>query len=627
MSLSLLNWERLLKLLYLGAVLFLTSLAGFLILRLLSLPLALQAFVTPLLWLLLMTLAALLGVLLYRWHRPKIKITSGTLGRKGIKVTDIAFIGLLTAAFLVASYSLYYPPLVFYILIAAAAAALGTKILLARPSRLRIGWPLLQIILLGLLLRAIPFFVNSFPPGSDSFVHLAIVQNTLATGHVGPIAGPYEFYPLYHIYIALTALVGGDLILGAAVITIAVQTVGILAVFLIGNRLGGPKPGLLAAYLLSFSVLSLGAAIGLQPMAQGVTYLLVALAGFLSYRKTRDALLFWLPALALFFIHPFPAFVLVLTLAGMWGVNRARALLPLRQYRPLHFASLSYGLAFTSYLVLVNTVLLTNLIEWVFVPELSTPVFGASLHPAEVNVLFVVQALFQYLGVAAILTLAAYGLLRWIQGRDFNKTLFVVLILLMVSVPLTNVLTGDYWAGGMIVGRAPPFVWALLVLPAGATLATVRFRRGMRKWLPVVVALFFAFVFVSTSSYQSGAVGLPTVSEIPITPEFVTGSAIAGQIFISKGATGTAVITDQWTAYYVMSSRGLLDLPAHNVSTLTLDQVRPGFYVLNWIYLGIGSETIEGRTVKITPEYLQLFVGHPRVMDSGALVVIYVSES
>jgi hypothetical protein len=576
-------------------------------------------------WLMMMAFAAFGGVVLFARSRPLVREIGGSNPLSVSRSLDALFFTTSAFALLVASGSLYYPPLAYYVFVSIATAAIGVRIFVERRPIQHKVWILGQISLLAILLRTTGYLENPFPPGVDTYVHLQIIKDILSTGHVTSSAGPYEHYPLYHISVAVAKLMGGDLYGAAVLSTIALQSVSVLAIYVIGNRISGPRAGLFAAYIVAFSSMSLGSAVGLQPMAQGVTYFLFAIAGYLSYRTPKDVALFWLPALALFFVHPFASFVLVISLAAAWGTKNALPLLRLRKDRPLYSAFGSYVGAFVAYLIFVDTFLFNTVLRWAFLSESSTPVFGASLHPAKITAIFALEIVVQYLAEATIVALATYVILVWVRNRDLGQTITVAVIVLTAAGPLTNVIGGSYWVGGMVVGRIPPFLWGLLALPAGAALAKLRFGSYSRAKKAVAVMAMFALALTSTASYHSGALGLPTMTQVPLPVTFITESSVSAYSYIMKIPLRENVSTDQWTAYYLLSSRGLYGPASRNVIPFKPDSTEPGYRIFNWPYLGVGTETATGEAITLSKSDLSISGFQNLIMDSGAVTIFFNS--
>jgi hypothetical protein len=284
----------------------------------------------------------------------------------------------------------------------------------------------------------------------------------------------------------------------------------------------------------------------------------------------------------------------------------------------------SYGGAFLAYLVFVNSFLFASVLRWTFLPEFRTDVFGTSLHPALITPPFVVELLFQYSGEAAILGLSTYGLLTWLRNREFSQTIMASVIVLIAWIPLSNVLSGSYWVGGMVVGRVPPFVWALLCLPAGQALAQTALTLKTRKKTALILVVLLVFSFACISSYHAGGVNLPTMSAIPVTVTFPTESGATSHSFLLRAPTDSKVYADQWTVYYFWSDRGLFSAPGLSVSPLVLNGHSRGYYILNWEYLAIGTETLHGDAFKATRASIPTSQFENCLLDDGAVTIYYV---
>ena len=92
--------------------------------------------------------------------------------------------------------------------------------------------------------------------GYDAYFHANMARIITDTGFVAPfqISGKYFYYPLAHIFISITQIMGKTDIKDAIFYSIGFANIFITAgIYLIGKKLEGPQMGLLAALLINLN--------------------------------------------------------------------------------------------------------------------------------------------------------------------------------------------------------------------------------------------------------------------------------------------------------------------------------------------------------------------------------------
>jgi hypothetical protein len=199
--------------------------------------------------------AILASCLIYIFFRKKFKNeASVSSGKNRLKsALNLLFYVIFLICVLIFSMNLYYRPISYFILICALAGIIASEILYVKEGD-KVSSILLQIFLLSILTRVGIFY--NFPSlmGYDAYFHANMARIITDTGFVAPfqISDKYFYYPLVHIFISITQIMGKTDIKDAIFYSIGFANIFITAcIYLIGKKLEGPQMGLLAALLLN----------------------------------------------------------------------------------------------------------------------------------------------------------------------------------------------------------------------------------------------------------------------------------------------------------------------------------------------------------------------------------------
>ena len=202
-------------------------------------------------------LAILSSCLIYTLFRKKFKNEAYiSLGKDRLKnVLNFSFYVFFLICILIYSMNMYYRPISYFILICILAGIIASEILYVKDGD-RVNSILLQILLLSILIRAGIFY--NFPSlmGYDAYFHANMARIITNTGFIAPfqISDKYFYYPLAHIFISATQIIGKVDIKDAFFYSIGFANIFITAgIYLIGKKLEGPKMGLLAALLINLN--------------------------------------------------------------------------------------------------------------------------------------------------------------------------------------------------------------------------------------------------------------------------------------------------------------------------------------------------------------------------------------
>lgn len=134
------------------------------------------------------------------------------------KFMDILYWGFVAVA--IYNYrgaDIYQRPLIFFISISIAAAALGSKIILSNiKNNISVLIILSKIMLISLIVRASAWFISPFPVGSDPWAHYEYIKSFLEMGRIDVGVYPsetgmenyYTNYPIAHLLSCAGNLIG-----------------------------------------------------------------------------------------------------------------------------------------------------------------------------------------------------------------------------------------------------------------------------------------------------------------------------------------------------------------------------------------------------------------------------------
>jgi len=146
---------------------------------------------------------------------------------------------------------------------------------------------LVQVLLLGIGFKASGFFQYPTLMGNDPFYHLDLVERFIVEGQF-PQGEAYSTFPVFQVLIAALHLLSG-LDLKACFFAVSVlQSLALMAVFLVGRDLFDQKTGLLAFLFLTLADYQLQWGMQIIPMTLGIAVFALLLMGIVlrdRYRK------------------------------------------------------------------------------------------------------------------------------------------------------------------------------------------------------------------------------------------------------------------------------------------------------------------------------------------------------
>lgn len=269
--------------------------------------------------------AILSSCLIYIFFKKKFKNeVSISSGKDRLKtVLNLLFYIIFMICILIFSMNLYYRPISYFILICILAGIIASEILYVREGD-RVSSILLQIFLLSILIRVGIFY--NFPSlmGYDAYLHASMARVITNTGFVAPfqISQKYFYYPLAHIFIAITQIMGKTDIKDAIFYSIGLANIFITAcIYLIGKKLEGPQMGLLAALLINLNNYNIVTGItNITPGSLVLCYLIfIVYTIFSEKQEVKYTGLILLIGILAILTHQLTTFVVLLALISIYA--------------------------------------------------------------------------------------------------------------------------------------------------------------------------------------------------------------------------------------------------------------------------------------------------------------------
>ncbi len=206
-------------------------------------------------------------------------------------LNHIVFIASVTGSIWLLWTTLYYRPLIYFVLVAIACGSIAGEALYSEKKEQ--AWlVLLKIIIVGITVRAGIYYGFPGIHGSDPLFHNAIIQDVFNSGHIPETIifryNSYRALPVFHIEAAAVQLITGLTTNNAIFISIGFLQVVVTAIliFLIGQRIADLKMGLLAALAIIMSDSHIAWGVSIIPMTLGFCYFLFILYMILHESET-----------------------------------------------------------------------------------------------------------------------------------------------------------------------------------------------------------------------------------------------------------------------------------------------------------------------------------------------------
>lgn len=240
-------------------------------------------------------------------------------------LNHIVFIASITGSIWLLWTTLYYRPLIYFVVVAIACGSIAGEALYSEKKGQ--AWLVLfKIIVVGITVRAGIYY--GFPGiyGSDPLFHNAIVEGMFNTGYIPETIvfryNPYYSLPIFHIEATavqlITALTTNDAIFVSIGFLQVVVTV--ILVFLIGQHIANLKIGLLAALAIVISGPHIAWGVSIIPMTLAFVYFLFVLYLILheSETPTLTKALFIIFSGLLILTHTIASFIMLISLIAIF---------------------------------------------------------------------------------------------------------------------------------------------------------------------------------------------------------------------------------------------------------------------------------------------------------------------
>ncbi|WP_240664612.1 hypothetical protein [Methanosarcina sp. MSH10X1] len=410
------------------------------------------------------------------------------------------------------SINLYYRPVSYFILVCVLAAIIASQILYIRegdsPASI-----LLQIFLLSILIRVGIFY--NFPSlmGYDAYFHASMARVITDTGFIAPIeiSSKYFYYPLAHIFVSVSQVMGNTDIKDAMFYSIGFASVfSTIGIYLIGKKLEGPQMGLLATLLINLNNHNIVAGIAnITPGSLVLCYFIFIIYAIFSEKQSLKYTGFILLVTILMVLtHQLTTFVVFLSIVSIY----AGKYLHTHLYKSLPTKTSSYNyilffiISLQTYWMFTFVNPNTSFLEMVLSPlmdviQIGTSYSGNELIVGSGNNQETLEVLLLHISYLALPFFAIGGVLAWFSGRDVKKInkfsislVVVILYSLAYGIPLLGM-------RNFLTSRWFPLIAVFLVLVAASyILKLVNLFNSKRAKIPAIfiIILLFSFVMVTT---------------------------------------------------------------------------------------------------------------------------------
>lgn len=373
--------------------------------------------------------------------------------------------------------------------------------------------PVISIILLSLNLKLTTYYFYG-GSGVDYWAHLRMNEMLAQVGDIGVLPGKEEFFPIMHIYVAISQIIPGLPVKDASMSSIIIPfIISSVCVYLIGRGLFNERIGLLG--MLAVNISDYHAVWGVAPQTTSYGVILFFFAVFALYKLTtlenvtniRNKVKWLAILLTLMFTmimaHAVSSFVLFVTLAGLVAGSLLYSIITSRERNHVfpmllmvyaigllqHWFVAEYGKGGTPFfdqIVATLDACIRGYASFLNRPEAISE-YAALLPPLS-------ERLANNLGLAILIFLAVIGSLYWLSPKFRSKKTFSMLV-------CTTLLLGITFGFPLFgIRNIMPFRWFVfeyLFLSLMAAFATLHIARHLSKnqQICVVFVLFTCLSF------------------------------------------------------------------------------------------------------------------------------------
>jgi|GEM_PF-3303866 len=545
-------------------------------------------------------------------------------GRAFFGLSGVFFV-VVAVAVLDLSRSIYTASLQFYALLGIAAGVLALNVYTNRGDRS--ASLLVQIVILGALLKFYFFYLNPYVYTSDNVLHFNGLRDLATQSYIPASLGHYYFFPGFVTFAYEGVRVTGAPLELFGAFGFISQMAIIPIIYLIGRRIASPKVGLLASMFILFAIYTFEY-VHAGPTHYGITF--VFLAMYAAIRIESDSgrtwfVVFWLSAMAAMLSHPINALILALVLAVRALRHRTGDLASVPTRASSIGSGLAYVVTYISYLAFVAYTAFDLFVRTFVVVDYAPPLASTPSVTLERSALFVLQSALAPIGIAIPVLLAGYSVPARLGMQKSEHGFLTILGAIFLLIPGFEILGENFklQSSRMLIYLAIPLVF----LAAHGLVIMSRGEAPARRSATLVLALFVALGFVASSSYLAQNDSRVVYTDVPFVPTHLSESAASSRRFMDLIPMGSAVYLDLGTGrYFENSGRARDALVGRNTLDLVFFQEMggSGFVVLNDEYLAYGTPSTG--SFYVIPRILERLQDQSAVQlyDSGTVRILYV---
>jgi len=357
--------------------------------------------------------------------------------------------------------------------------------------------PLIGIILLSLNLKLTKYYFYG-GSGVDYWVHLRMNEMLAQVGDIGILFDKEEFFPIMHIYVAISQIIPGLPVKDASMVSIIIPLIiSSVCAYLIGRGLFNDKIGLLGMLIVNISDYHNWWGVAPQTTSYGVIvffFTVFALYKLTTLESDTNIInkIKWLPILltlmfTMIIAHAVSSFVLLMTLTGLVAGSLLYSILISRERDrvfPMLMMAYAIGLLqhwfvaiyradgppFFDQIIATLDLYITGYAGFLNRPE-AIPEYAALLPPIS-------ESLINTLGLALLIFLAVIGSLYWLSPNFRSKKTFSILV---CTTLLLGITFGFPLFGIRNIIPHRWFVFEYLFLGIMAAFATIHIARHMSR--------------------------------------------------------------------------------------------------------------------------------------------------
>jgi|GEM_PF-4936847 hypothetical protein len=565
-----------------------------------------------------------IGILIFSiYHARLIKNTLSSidiLSTSQIRIFDAMYIFFLSLSILSLRDAIYVKPLSYYVFISAAFVAIGLQILFTKRITKVIRTKILvEILILAALTRVSTPLINPYLTGWDAYWHYHRIGDLVTSGKLNPASGHYYYYPFFHIINTITSLFLSFDIPILLATNLLIGTFTVLLMYYIVNELSNSKIALIGALITAVSTLHIYRSTGLaRPEVTFILFGILAIIKASRYGIYRSWIIFWLAAVAVFFVHPTATVALLAFLGANFVLKNTAAYFKEKHYTFKITPFVSYFIGFVAYLEFVHYSLFVEIVKIIFIPDEEVVPLITVLPPetvAKMSWIYHFEAYISYIGISLILLLGVIGSLKWLLKYDLEKLTILLGIVFIYIIPVYSVLTNFFETQP---SRFLVHGDILTIIPAAVGLTAI-FALIKKNYLKILVAASFLFIFCffSLTSYLTGDDNGIFNRELPFDQRHATQPVLAEYPFVNK-IVGSIYVDEVSSRYLFSGDRGIIQTNKKDIRMFSPGVAdEKGFFIINLDKLDRGFIW----KVKIDKAILNNFKETSKIYDNGEVVI------